>query len=272
MGITLNTTQSIFIQNSLKRTGNELQKAQERLSTGLKINRASDNPSGSAIAQSFERGIRGMAAAQGNVQQGMAQLETMNDAVTSMIDLVNQYRELAVEAANGTVSNFAPFTSGATAVMTEVTRISDVTEFNGNNLLNGSIASQTLQVGWGTSSANQITLSGIFADSDSTALSLSGITSQATAVTAITNADAAIATLNNRLSSIGNYQGILNNQLNLLESTQANYAAAQSTIRDADVAEESANLTKFQVLQQAGSAMLLQANQMPAIGLSLITG
>lgn len=272
MGITLNTTQSIVIQNSLRRTNNEVQKSQERLSTGLRINRASDDPAGSYIAQSFERGIRGMAAAQTNVQQGMAQLETMNDALSSMIDLVNQYRDLAVEAANGTVTNFTPYTSGATALMTEITRLSDVTEFNGNNLLNGSVGSQTLQVGWGTSSSNQMTLSGIFSDIDSTALSLSGITSQGTATTAITNADAAIATLNSRLSSIGNYQNILSNQLSLLEATQANYIAAQSTIRDADVAQESANLTRLQVLQQAGSSMLLQANQMPAIGLSLITG
>lgn len=272
MAITLNNVQSISIQNSVNKTSNNLQKTLERLSTGLKINRASDNPSGSYIVSTLERDIRGMNAAESNIQQGDAMLETMNDAVTELLDLVNQYRELAVEAANGTISNYTPYTNSATALMAAVTRISDITEFNGSNLLNGSVASKVLQVGWQTGAAHQLTLSGIFTDSDATALSLSGITDATTAATAITNADAAIATLNSKLSSIGTYQSVLGNQLNLIQSTRENYAAAQSTIRDADVAEESANLSKLQVLQQAGAAMLSQTNQLPSIGLSLITG
>lgn len=269
--ITFGSTQSLTIQRHLANTQRGAARAMERLSTGQRINRAGDDPSGLTIANNLQTQRQGMAVAEDNVQHGLSLLNTLNQGLNSIVELVQDFRELGVEASNGTVTDFTAYTNAGDAIRTEITRISDSLEFNGISLLDGTTTSLTIQVGPDNGATSQLSLAnGIFGDIDSATLSLDSITNGATAGNAITDADAAITTINSRLAHVGGYQNRLQSALGLLQTTQENLAAAESQIRDADIAAESAELTRLEVLTQAGAAMLAQANQQSAIGLSLL--
>jgi flagellin len=262
---------SIRSQHQLAMTQRSMARVMERLSTGKRINNASDDPSGLVIANGLRSKINGLNVAETNIQQGQSVLSTLESGLNSIMNLVQDFRELGVEASNGTVSDFTPYTNASSAIRDEITRISDALEFNGTSLLDGSTTSMDIQVGPDSGATSRITLgNGIFGDLDSTVLSLDNITNATTAGNAITDADAAIVTINNRLANVGGYQNRLDSATDLLQITRENYTAAESRIRDADIAAETAELTRLEVLAQAGAAMLAQANQLPAVGLSLL--
>lgn len=262
---------SLTLQHHLSQSTNQLQTSMERLSTGLRINRASDDPAGLSIAEGFRTKINGMGVAENNIQQAMNLLSTAEGALTTMLAEVNDFRDLGVSASNGTVTNFTPFTTASSNIRTSITQLADQTEFNGNMLLDGSKTSYVIQVGPDSGATSQMTLSGgVFDNIDATSLSLDNITSTATATNAITDADAAITSISNRISTIGSYTNALQSQLDNLQSMKANFSAAEANIREVDVAEETANLTRLQVIQQASAAMLAQANQNSQIGLALL--
>lgn len=262
---------SIRSQHQLAMTQRSMARVMERLSTGKRINNASDDPSGLVIANGLRSKINGLNVAETNIQQGQSVLSTLESGLNSIMNLVQDFRELGVEASNGTVSDFTPYTNASSAIRDEITRISDALEFNGASLLDGSTTSMDIQVGPDSGATSRITLgNGIFGDLDSAVLSLDNITNATTAGNAITDADAAIVTINNRLANVGGYQNRLDSATDLLQITRENYTAAESRIRDADIAAETAELTRLEVLAQAGAAMLAQANQLPAVGLSLL--
>lgn len=262
---------SMTLQRHLKTSTSQLNTSMEKLSTGFRINRASDDPAGLAIAEGMKATINGLGVAENNIQQAMNLLGTAEGALNAMLSQVQDFRDLGVSASTGTVTDFTPFTTASSGIRDAVTKIGDTAEFNGNMLLDGSNTSYVIQVGADSGAANQLTLAGgVFANIDATSLSLDNITNTATANNAITDADAAITTITNRLSQIGAYQNALQSQLEMVQNTRTNYQAAEANIREVDVAEETANLTRLQVIQQASAAMLAQANQNSQIGLALL--
>lgn len=262
---------SLTIQRHLNTSTQQLTASMEKLSTGLRINSAKDDPSGLAIAEKMRAKVNGLGVAEDNIQQALNLLGSAEGALNAMLAQVQDFRDLGVAASTGTISDFAPFTTASQGIRDAITKVSDSAEFNGNVLLNGSKTSYVIQVGADTGAANQMTLAGgVFADIDSTSLSLDNITDTTTANNAITDADAAITTITNKLSQIGAYQNALQAQLEVTQNTRSNYQAAEANIREVDVAEETANLTRLQVIQQASAAMLAQANQNSQIGLALL--
>ncbi len=262
---------SIRQQNHLSRTSREIGTVMERLSTGLRINNAGDDAAGLAIANQLQSKVRGLSVAEDNIQMGQSLLGVLEGGLNQIIELVQDFRDLGVEASNGTVTDFTPYTTAGDGIRAEITRISDSLEYNGINLLSGATSTINIQIGPDNDANHRLALgNSIFADVDAATLSLDSITNTATAQNAVTDADAAIVTINTKLANVGAYQNRLSSALSLAQTTKENYSAAEGRIRNADIAEESARLTQLEVLQQAGTAMLAQANQMPAIGLGLL--
>jgi flagellin len=239
---------------NLESTQYALSKSMQKLSSGLRINSAADDAAGAAISEKMTSQINGTDQAQRNTMDGISLVQTADGAYNEMHSILQRVRELAVQAANGTLS-----TSDQTAINSEVgqltaelTRISGNTEFNGLNALSGTF---TLQVGANSGTGNQIAFS-------LSAISFTSI-GAANASTAIANIDQAITSVSDARSTLGAIQNRLEDTNDNLGVYQENISAAQSRIRDVDVAAETVNFTKLQILSQSGVAMLAQANSAP---------
>ena len=274
MGLYLQTnTTSLFAQNALGTISNNLSKSLERLSTGYRINNASDDAGGLLAAENYDSQIRGLQAATRNVQQGQSMVNTADGAMQSIYNDLQQMRELAVEAANGTVTNYAPYNAQLNDLMSNIDQVATGTVFNGKVLLDGSVgANFNLQVGANGTAADTINIASAFSNNKSAGLGLAAaaINSQATAQTFITSIDTASATLSSNVAKVGEFEDQLNNQLNTLSVSIQNYSSAEASIRDTDVASEASNVVKLQVAQQASAAALAQANLMPSIANQLL--
>lgn len=296
MSIVVNTNLSAMMaQKNLNAATSALTTSIERMSTGLKINKAADDAAGLSIATNLNTKIRGSQVAQSNIQQGVTLLQTAEGQLSGISDNVSRIRDLAAQAANGINSSAAK-----TAIIKEVkARVAEIdkaasgAEFNGVKLFDSNtsdIATKglRLQVGAGDdSTTNSITVKDIFTKATSSALGLFGtsavngntpsakdidtaFTTASTAAKFIKDCDNALSTLTTKRSDIGAYQNRLNSNLDSLTVSIENMSAAKSVIMDTDVAQESAKLTKSQILQQVSTSLLAQANQTPAIALSLI--
>jgi flagellin len=267
MGMQINT--NIAANNSyrnLSATQNDLSKSLEKLSSGLRINRAADDAAGLAISEGLRSQVGGLTVAARNAQDGISVIQTAEGALTEVHSILQRVRDLAVQAgndSNNTASRTAIQTE-VTALTGELTRIGASTNFNGIKLLDGSNASLTFQVGAG----------GVAAE-DQIAVDLSGanITTVAGAVTALTfdtaaNAAASITALDTQITAVSTARATLGANQNRFESaikslnvSKENLSAAESRIRDTDMAEEMVKFTRANILSQAGTAMLAQANQ-----------
>jgi len=246
-----------------------------RLSSGLRINQASDDAAGLAISEKLRATVRGLAQAQRNANDGISMLQTAEGALNEVSDMLIRMRELSVESANGTLGSQerSALNDEFTQLRQEINRIADVTEFAGTKLLNGTQSTGvTFQVGTGTTANDKITISLLAAHASnlSTHLSSITITSASRAALAMSYIDNAISTLSRRRGTIGAKQNRLYTTINNLSSSYENLSAANSRIRDANVASESAAYAQSQILMQAGTAILAQANQQPAMALNLI--
>jgi flagellin len=277
MGLRINTNEaSINAQRNLTNSTLELGKSLQRLSSGLRIVRAADDAAGLAISEKFRAEIRSLQRAQLNANDGISMLQVAEGALNETSSVLIRMRELAIQSANGTLG-----TSERTALndefqdlASEITRIANVTEFNGTKILvsgTTGLASVTFQIGTHDTSNDQITVSGV----DATAAGIGVSTS--TAITTVSGAQAALSVLDSAISTVASLRASFGTAQNRLESTirsiavaVENSSAAESRIRDVDVASETANLTKYQVLQQAGVAVLAQANVSTQIVLSLL--
>jgi len=279
---------SLNSQRALGKSQMSMQTSLERLSSGLRINRAKDDAAGLAISERFTSQIRGLDQATRNANDGISLLQTAEGALGEIENSLQRMRELAVQAKNGTYnhSDRLSLQDEFNALQTEITRITDVTEFNNINLL-GTAQSADLQVGWENGANNTITLSMIDLKTASTASggimdALSGGTSTRLVGTAsggsdmnrisaaLTNLDSAIDAISNRRADFGAIQNRLESAVRNMDNVIENQSAARSRVLDADFARETANLTRTQILQQAGTAMLAQANSMPQGVLSLL--
>ena len=279
---------SLNSQRALGRSQMSMQTSLERLSSGLRINRAKDDAAGLAISERFTSQVRGLDQAVRNANDGISLLQTAEGALSEVENSLQRMRELAVQAKNGTYSHADRLSlqDEFNALQTEITRISDVTEFNNTNLL-GTAGSLGLQVGWENGTNNVIKVSTLdmktatFA-SGGIKQALSGATSTRLVGTAsagsdmnrisaaLANITTAIDTISNRRADFGALQNRLESAVRNMENVIENQSAARSRILDADFARETANLTRTQILQQAGTAMLAQANQLPQNVLSLL--
>ena len=293
MAIIVNTNMSALkTQANLNSATNTLNTSLNRMSTGLKINSAADDAAGMFVASNLNTQIRGSKIAQSNVATGINVLQTAEGDFGVIEDNLLRIRDLATQAANGVYDqkSLTAMEDEVKARVDEINRIAKSSNFNGLNLLDGSIAKTDpsglrLQVGANADTAtNAIYVSAsVFDSASAQALGLYGANSvnnftsieeafefASTAAKFIADVDVALQNVTTRKATIGAVQNRLNSAADSLVTTIENATSAKSTIMDADIAEESANYTKAQILQQTSATLLVQANQMPALALNLI--
>ena len=275
MAQTINTNlNSINAQRNVAASQMSMNVAMQRLSSGLRVNSAKDDAAGLAISERMNAQVRGMGVAIRNANDATSLAQTAEGATAKIGDALQRMRELAVQSANGT-NNTGDRTNLQTEfaqLQTEVSRLVDGTKFNGQALLDGSTATYTFQVGAGTSAEDTITvassdLSGT--DTAVAALDISGATS-AGATAAITALDTAIDAVTTARANYGATQNRFESVVSTLQVASENLTAARSRIVDADFAVETAALSRANILQQAGTAMVAQANQQPQQVLQLL--
>ena len=272
MAMTINTNlMAINAQRNLSLTSANLSTSMSRLSSGMRITAAKDDAAGLAISEKMKAEIRGLAQAQRNANDGISLVQTAEGAMDEVSGMLIRMRELAVQAANGTTDNTQKgfLDTEYQALADEIGRIADTTTFNGTHLLN-SASSITLQVGIGATSDSQVTIA--FQDINTMMAAVTGgnIGTATTALAAITNLDSAINNLSGQRGVFGASQNRLESTVRNLATVQENLSASNSRIRDVDVADESVAMTRSQILMQAGTAVLAQANQIPSMALSLL--
>ncbi len=277
---------SIAAQRALSDSTEGLTNAYQRLSSGLRINRAKDDAAGLSIAESLKVDARVASVAIRNANDGVSVIAITDGAIGQITNVLSRLAELAEQSANGVFGNEqrSALQLEFTALYSEIERIAMTTEFNGLRLLSGG-STVTYQVGFDGSSMSQITYSGI----DSTLAAL-GLASQASSahlysITGVTNLESqsaarlALDAINRAVVSVTRNRGTLGAAESRLDTTiknlmvaRENFQAAESRIRDVDVASEAAELTRLNILQQAGTAILAQANQQPELALRLLQG
>ncbi|MCK9605230.1 MAG: flagellin FliC [Methylomonas sp.] len=281
MAMVINTNiASLNSQRMLDRTNMSLRTSMERLSSGLRVNSAKDDAAGLAIADRMTSQVRGMTVAMRNANDGISMAQTAESAMGSITETLQRMRDLGVQAANrGAVSDSdrQKLQTEFKQLGDEINRIIENTEFNGKKILNGSLVGAIFQVGAGTSVNNQIsiTVSDLQGVSGISAIAAGGVSigsgaASADVLSAINTIDTAIAKIDDFRATLGAVQNRFTTTIGNLQSSIENQSAARSRILDADFAVETSNLSRSQILQQAGTAMLAQANQSTQSVLSLL--
>jgi flagellin len=275
MGLRVNTNIiSMTAQRNLASVTGRLEQNYKRLSSGLRVAVAADDPAGLGISERMRSQIRSLGQASRNAQDGASLVQTAEGALAEVNNNLTRMRELAIQSANGTLSDEdrTVIDNEFQALITEIGRIADTTEFNGISLLDGSQSTLDLQVGIDAGQTITLQLQ------DTTAATL-GLTATNFDVTDTTNATAALAIIDVATDSVNSARGALGASQNRLYSSirsianaRENLASSESRIRDVDVAEETADLTRNSIMQQAAVSVLSQANTQPQIALSLLQG
>lgn len=283
MALTVNTnTTSLTVQKNLNRASDALSTSMTRLSSGLRINSAKDDAAGMQIATKLQTMITGSAVAIKNANDGVSITQTAEGALAESTNILQRMRELALQATNdsNSTSERAALNKEFAAKSDELTRIATSTTFGTNkHLLDGSAGTMQFQVGAMTGADQQISvvMSSSFAASalgvDTGAIAISGTTdamAHTSSLAAIDAIDTALQTINDTRADLGAVQNRFQSTTNNLQNMAENSTAAQGRIQDTDFAAETAQLTKQQTLQQASTAVLAQANQLPSAVLKLL--
>ena len=246
-------------------------KSTEKLSSGYKINRAADDAAGLAISEKMRRQVRGLTQASLNAQDGISMVQTAEGALNEVHDMLQRMNELAVKAANGTMTteDQSYIAKEVDALFTEIDRVATTTTFNEQSLLSQD-TTFNLQVGAETSTDNMIQVEIKQMDTGGLSLGQKDITSAADAKTLIKEVKGAITTLNEQRASLGAQQNRLEHTINNLDNVVENTTSAEATIRDTDMATEMVKYSNNNILAQAGQAMLAQSNQANQGVLSLL--
>lgn len=266
MAQTINTNiMSMTAQRNLGKSQSVMQTSIERLSSGLRVNSAKDDAAGLAIAERMNAQVKGMNQAVRNANDGISLAQTAEGGLNEVGSMLQRMRELAVQSVNGTNStgDRSNLNAEFSALNAEIGRIADVTQFNGIKVLGSDAGSFTFQVGANTSETMKITTTSIASLSAS-------IGTSGGANSAITAIDTMIDNVTTQRATYGAAQSRFTSAINNLQIGIENTSAARSRIMDADFAVESANMTRSQILQQAGTAMVAQANSAPQSVLSLL--
>ena len=263
---------SLTAQRALVSTHSQMRTSMERLTTGLRINSAKDDSAGLAIAERMTTQVRGMTVASRNANEAISLAQTAEGSLGKIGESLQRMRELALQSANSTNSatDRTNLDEEYQALASEVGHSIDRAKFNGNALLNASAADLTFQVGNELTDAITVSLTDISAGTGMAATLGGAITSTAAALSALSSLDAAISEVTSARSNLGSVQNRFESVVANLSTTSENLAAARGRIMDADFATESSNLARAQVMQQAGNAMLAQANQAPQQVISLL--
>jgi flagellin len=276
MALLINTnTAALSGQKNLAASNTAMASSIDKLSSGLRINSSSDDAAGLAVSEGLRAQTRGFKQALSNSTQGVAMLQTADAALQTVSDTLIRMRELAVQSASDglTDTERAYVNDEFTALSDEIDRVSTVTEYNGQKLLDGTAGTAgllTFQVGTRNTGDDRITIA--MADTDATALGVnaSAVDTLTNSQGAIDDIDAALEILSSRRATLGATVNRMGKAIENLETAVENLGIADGNIRDVDVARESANLAKYTVLQQAGVAMLAQANAVPQLALRLL--
>ena len=276
MGLRIN--QNIAAQNAYRNlsvTDGQMSKSLEKLSSGFRINRAADDAAGLSISEGLRSQVGGLKVAVRNAQDGISVVQTAEGALTEVHSILQRMRDLSVQAASGGSNDSDAQAASNTEfgeLKKELDRISNTTKFGSQSLLNGSYSGD-FQVDWKdtTTTGGKFTVA-ITQGVNSTALSLttSAISTTTGAVSAIADIDAAIKAVSTSRATLGAYQNRLEHTINNLNVSVENLSASESRIRDTDMAQEMMNFTRSQILSQAGTSMLSQANQSQQGVLSLL--
>ena len=262
-----NNVEAFNAQRQLVNNSDKLGKAMEKLSSGYRINRAGDDAAGLAISEKLRGQISGLAQASRNSSDAVSLVQTAEGALNEVHSMLQRVRELAVQYKNGTLAtnDRLAIQSEVNQLSAEIERIGADTEFNGIKLLNNASGTVTFQVGAGDSQQISVATISVGSSVASTVYTMS-----ATSTTDIAGIDAAINNVSAARATFGAVQNRLEHTATNLASYQENLTASESRIRDADMASEMVNFTKLQILTQAGTSMLSQANQAPQGVLSLL--
>jgi flagellin len=266
MAQTINTNvSSLNAQRNLAQSQGSLSTSMQRLSSGLRVNNAKDDAAGLAIADRMNAQIKGISVAIRNANDGISLAQTAEGALSTITDVLQRMRELAVQAQNGSngTSDRANLDTEYQQLSQEITRIAAQTKFNGTAIVGASAGAQTFQVGANNGDTLTITTSTVTTVTG-------GLTTSADASTALAAIDAQLDTITTDRATYGAAINRFQFAIGNLQITGENQSAARGRIMDADFAMETANLSRAQVLQQAGTAMVAQANQLPQQVLQLL--
>ena len=276
MGLRINTnTASLNAQRNLRSSKLGLDKSLERLSSGYRINRAGDDAAGLAISENLRAQIRGLKQAQRNAQDGVSLIQVAEGSLNEISSILIRLRELAVQAASDTIGPVERqfLNVEYDQLVSEVDRIADGTEFNGTLLLSGTGSILDFQVGTRNDpNIDRLSFDASKADANSAALgvNLTSVADKASAQNSLSAIDSAIVSVSAMRADFGAVQNRLQSTINNLAVSLENMAAANSRIRDVDIAEETAEMTMNNVLLNAGSSVLAQANQTSQVALGLL--
>lgn len=272
MGLRINTNvAALNAIRILRKNTLDLNKSLERLSSGLRINRAADDAAGLAIAEGFRSVVKGSDVSIRNAQDGISLIQTAEGALIESSNILQRIRELAVQSANGTNSdaNRAALDTEVYQLLQQIDAIARDTEFNGFRMLSAPI-SITLQVGPYSGQVMTIVVGG--AKTSDLGINGLSISTQTGAVAALSLVDNALKSINILRSNFGAFQNRLEFTINVLEIQKENAAYSESQIRDADIAQETIRFTRNQILVSAGTSVLAQANVIPQTALQLLRG
>lgn len=276
MGLRINTnTASLNAQRNLMGTKLALDKSLERLSSGYRINRAGDDAAGLAISENLRAQIRGLRQASRNAQDGISLVQVAEGGLNEVSSILIRLRELAVQAASDTIGPVERqfLNVEYDQLVSEIDRIADGTEFNGTQLLSGTGSVLDFQVGTRNDpNIDRLSFDASKADSNAAALgvNLTSVADKASAQNSLSAIDSAIVSVSAMRADFGAIQNRLQSTLNNIAVSIENMSAANSRIRDADVAEETAELTRNNILLNAGTSVLAQANQSATVALGLL--
>ena len=282
MAMSINTNvQSLNAQRNLSTSQSSLSTTMQRLSSGLRVNSAKDDAAGLAIAERMNAQVRGMNVAVRNANDGVSMAQTAEGALSKVTDALQRMRELAVQARNGTngAKDQVSLNKEFVELGKEIDRVIKGADFNGKKILSTDSGAINFQVGANTSANDSITVttSNLGTNADITGITSASIGSDATTAldatalaTVISNLDTALDTVNSERAVLGATQNRFEAVVSNLQVASENTASARSRIMDADFAAETANLSRSQILQQAGTAMVAQANQLPQGVLALL--
>lgn len=275
MAMSVNTNvMSLNAQRNLNNTQASMATSLARLSSGLRVNSAKDDAAGLAIAERMNAQVRGLSVGIRNANDGISLAQTAEGALGSMTESLQRMRELAVQAANGT--NTSADRSSLDAEFqqldTEISRVIAGTTFNGKIIIGSSAGATRFQVGANATANDRITVTTTNMSTNAAviAVNAASVGTSAGADAALAVIDTALDTVNSERATLGAVQSRIDSAIRSLDATRQNTAAARGRIMDADFAAETANLTRSQILQQAGVAMLSQANSAPQTVLSLL--
>lgn len=287
MSMSINTNvMSLNAQRNTIQNSASMATTLQRLSSGLRVNSSKDDAAGLAIATRMDTQVRGMNVAIRNANDGISLAQTAEAGMNTITEMLQRMRELSVQAANstnttGTGGDVDKLNDEYTQLGAEIQRNLQSVQFNGQSLLSGVAGNFTFQVGANTGTSQQITVASGSLELGTTAVSGVFGAGAASALSTATNAgntaniaaiDAAISAVNTSRAKLGAVQSRFENTISFLRSAVEQQAAAKGRIMDADFAAETANLSRAQILQQAGTAMIAQANQVPQNVLSLLKG